>query len=129
MARRRPVPLDALLMWLAVGLVGCASAPRPQPAKVRFDLGGIRADGLAGPADGLVSVDYEYLIPADPEKIAEVKRLDPSAQVSLVARGRIGRKDGQALCSGNTHQKEWRQVLERLTALDYVTEIRRRFWE
>ena len=124
-ARRRA----CLSVLLVAGLVACVATPAPHLEKVRFDLGGIRSDGLAGPADGLVSIDYEYLIPADPEKIAEVKRLDPSARVSLVARGRIGRKDGQALCSGNTHQKEWRQVLERLTALDYVTEIRRCFWE
>lgn len=118
------------LVWLAaVLLVACAAVPPAQPAKVRFDLSGIRADGLAGPPSGLVSIDYEFVVPAEPAKLAEVQRLDPSLRVSLTARGRIGRKDGQALCTGNTQQRDWRGVLERLAALDYVTEIRRCFWE
>lgn len=119
-----------LLATAVLCLAACAVAPVSTPsAKIRFSLESIRADGLSGPPDGLVSVDYEYCIPADPAKTAEVKRLDPSAQVSLVARGRIGRKDGQALCTGNTHQRDWRGVLDRLAALEYVAEIRRCFWE
>jgi len=122
--------MRGLTAIVALLLVACAAAPTTTPsAKVRFPLDSIRADGLSGPADGLVSTDYEFCVPATPEKLAEVRRIDPSVRISLVARGRIGRKDGQALCLGNTHQPGWRDVLERLAALEYVAEIRRCFAE
>ncbi len=115
-------------MAIAAALAACVAAPA-QSAKIRFDLSGIHADGLSGPPDGLVSVDYEYCVPADPRVLAEVRSIDPSARISLTARGRIGRKDGQALCTGNTHRQGWRQTLEQLAALDYIAEIRRCYWE
>ena len=122
--------MRGLLAGVVLLLSACAAAPTTVPsAKVRFPLDSIRADGLSGPADGLVSIDYEFCVPATPEKLAEVRRIDPSVRISLVARGRIGRKDGQALCLGNTHQPGWRDVLERLAALEYVAEIRRCFAE
>jgi len=118
-----------LLGLLTVGLAACASVPAPTSAKIRFPLDGIRTDGLSGPAGGLVSIDYEFCVPADPRVLEEVKRLDPSVKVSLVARGRIGRRDGQALCLGNTQQKDWRLVLERLAARPDIAEIRRCYFE
>ena len=118
-----------LLCLLTAGLVACASAPAPSSAKIRFPLDGIRADGLSGPASGLVSIDYEFCVPADPLVLEEIKRLDPSVKISLVARGRIGRREGQALCLGNTQQKDWRLVLERLAARPDIAEIRRCFFE
>lgn len=117
-----------LVVVLLLGLLsgaGCAATPD----KIRFPLAGIRADGLAGPPDGLVSIDYEFLVPADPVVIAEVRAIDPSLRVSMESRGRVGRGEGQALCLGNTHQPGWRQVLERLAARPDVGEIRRNFAE
>lgn len=118
-----------LLCLLTAGLVACATAPGGASTKIHFSLDSIRADGLSGPADGHVSIDYEFCVPADPQVLAEIKRLDPSVQVSLVARGRIGRREGQALCIGNTQQKDWRVVLERLAARPDITEIRRCYFE
>jgi hypothetical protein len=118
-----------LLCLLTAGLVACTTAPGRVSAKIHFPLEGIHADGLSGPADGLVSIDYEFCVPADPLVLAEIKRLDPSVKVSLVARGRIGRRDGQALCIGNTHQQDWRAILERLAARPDITEIRRCYFE
>ena len=122
MFRRR---LILALLLVGGGLAACASAPVGTSAKIRFPLDGIRADGLSGPPDGLVSIDYEFCVPADAQVLAEIKRLDPSVRVSLVARGRIGRRDGQALCLGNTHQPDWRAILERLAARADIAEIRR----
>ena len=117
--------LRVLLCLFTAGLAACAQAPAAPSAKIRFPLDGIRADGLSGPADGLVAIAYEFCVPADPQVIAEIRRLDPSVQVSLVSRGRIGRRDGQALCLGQTHQPGWRDILERLAARPDIAEIRR----
>jgi hypothetical protein len=80
--------------------------------KIKFRLDNIRADGLRGPADGLVAVSYEFCVPADAAVYAEVKRLDPSVQITPGGRGRVGcQAAGQALCLGNTHQADWRGIL------------------
>jgi hypothetical protein len=96
--------------------------------KITFSIEGLDADGLSGPADGKVSVDYEFCIPETDAAQAEVKAIDPSVKFSK-ARGRIGRKDGEWLCTGNTHQKDCRAILERLAKLTYVRRINQCFWE
>ena len=104
-----------------------------QPAdlgKIKFRLDNIRADGLRGPADGLVAVSYELCVPADAAVYAEVKGIDPSVQITPGGRGRVGcQAVGQALCVGNTHQAGWRGILEKLAARGYVKEIRECFFE
>ena len=109
---------------------GGEKAVQPAEAgKIKFRLDNIRADGLRGPADGLVAVSYEFCVPADAAVYAEVKRLDPSVQITPGGRGRVGCLAKQALCIGNTHQADWRGVLTRLAALGYVKEIRECFFE
>ena len=104
-----------------------------QPAdlgKIKFRLDNIRADGLRGPADGLVAVSYEFCVPVDAAVYAEVKRIDPSVQITPGGRGRVGcQAVGQALCVGNTHQADWRGILVKLAARGYVKEIRECFFE
>ncbi len=125
-----------ILVVLVAPLLGFSQpagekAAQPTDAgKIKFRLDNIRADGLRGPADGLVAVSYEFCVPADAVVYAEVKRLDPSVQITPGARGRVGcQAAGQALCVGNTHQANWRGVLEKLAALGYVKEIRECFFE
>ena len=109
-----------------------ANPPRtlsPAPGKIKFRLDNIRADGLRGPADGLVSVAYEFCVPAEPAAYEAVRRMDPSVKISPGSRGRIGCSARQALCIGNTHQRNWREVLANLAALPYVAEVRECFFE
>jgi heat shock protein HslJ len=113
-----------------------ATAPDPSPgaaldatAKINFDLGTIHDTGLTGPPDGLVAVAYEFCIPATPEHLPEVQRIDPTVQAQPGAPGRIGCGAGELLCIGSTHQPNWRSVLQELAALDYVTRIDRFFAE
>lgn len=105
------------------------AAQAADAGKIKFRLDNIRADGLRGPADGLLAVSYEFCVPADPVVFAEVKRLDPSVQITPGARGRVGCQTNQSLCIGNTHQAGWRGILEKLAALGYVKEIRECFFE
>jgi hypothetical protein len=128
MTRRK---LTLLLALLLIGVPDQMKADLPSPAssKIRFQLDAIRADGLRGPADGLVSVAYEFCIPKTTQAYEEVQRIDPTIQIAPGGKGRIGCSASQALCLGNTHQKNWKEVLLKLAALSYVSEIRECFFE
>jgi hypothetical protein len=77
----------------------------------------------------MVAVGYEFCIPATPEHEAEVRAIDPTAQVYRASPGRIGCGVGQALVIGSTNQSDHRDMLERLARLDYVTRIDRFYGE
>jgi hypothetical protein len=116
----------ALLVLLLIA-AGCA-APADRRV-IRFDISGISGDGLAGPPDGRVAVDYEFCIPDTPVLRLEVKGIDPSVRFMAGSRGRVGCGPGQVLCVGTTHQPRWRDVLLRLARRPYITRIERCFWE
>lgn len=87
------------------------------------------SDGLRGPPAGLTSLTYEFIIPDQVAYIMEVKRIDPSLQISPGARGRSGGGPGKILCIGSTHQKNFRAILERLASLPYTGPISECFFE
>jgi len=149
-SRSRPAPFQRSVDWLertlaaaiAAGLVAMACAPfaasrgAPEPAvdeaalaKIEFSLADIREDGLTGPPDGLRAVSYEFCVPDEAAKLAEVQAIDPTVQVMLGAKGRVGCGDGTVLCIGSTHQPNWRAVLERVGSLSYVPRVARADFE
>jgi hypothetical protein len=119
--------LLALIFLLGLGVSCTPAGPQQsQMDKIKFDLDKINEDGLQGPPDGLRSLAYEFCIPE--AKKAEVGRIDPTVQFSR-SPGRIGCGEGELLCIGETHQANYREVLAKLTALDYVREIREAHFE
>jgi hypothetical protein len=94
--------------------------------KITFDLSAISPEGLIGNQQSLRSVGYEFCIPAQVDRVNEVKAIDPTVQFSR-SRGRIGCQSHQYLCIGETHQPEWKTVLFKLAGLNYVRRIDR-FW-
>ena len=92
--------------------------------KIELDLTALDKDGLRGPPDGKVAVSYEFCIPDTPACQAEVRAIDPTVQFMPGARGRAGVREGECLCIGSTHQKNVRDVLQRLAGLPYVARIR-----
>ncbi len=126
---------NALLSLMVAAMAGCHSPQQQSPgqraeaAKIKFRLDGIRPDGLRGPPDGLVSVSYEFCVPADDHVYQEVRRIDSSVQIYPGSSGRIACSKDQALCVGQTHQPRWRDVLKGLTSLKYISEIRESFFE
>lgn len=98
-------------------------------AKIHFDPDLLNTLGLMGPADGLRALHYEYCIPDDPEKIRQVKVIDPTLQIQPGSPGRTGCRANQLLCLGHTYQTDYRTVLEQLAALTFITEIRQAFFE
>lgn len=97
--------------------------------KIHFDLRQLDEQGLSGTVGGKVAIDYEFCIPADETVAQKVQSIDPSLQILKSSRGRIQCSKTQWLCIGNTHQKNWQQILEKLAALDYIERIERTYWE
>jgi hypothetical protein len=131
---------NILLIHLALVFVilgagsACAVLPRgpesgPDASEITFDLAQINDEGLSGPPDGLVAIDYEFCIPVTQQAQQEVSRIDPTVKLYPGSAGRIGCSKDQVLAIGNTHQKGWKTVLLQLTALDYVKRIDRSFGE
>ena len=115
-----------LVLILPAILAGC-SAPQPAPldprAKIELALEALDADGLRGPSNGKVAVDYEFVIPDTPAAREAVTRIDSSVTFQPGSRGRIGAKAGECLCIGSTHQPRHREVLLALARLPEVERI------
>jgi hypothetical protein len=123
------LPTGPGILMVAV-LAGCASVfPRPLPSTIGVDLANVNRAGLRGPPGGLHAVHYEFCIPAGERHAEEVRSIDPTAQFMPGSRGRIGCARDQALVVGSTHQRSYRQVLERLAGLEYVNRIEESFFE
>jgi hypothetical protein len=98
--------------------------------KINFDLSTISPEGLIGPTEGLTSLAYEFCIPAQADKVKQVQALDPSVKIYPQSSGRIGCQKGQQyLCIGDTHQREWQEILTKLAHLDYIEKINRFYGE
>lgn len=148
-SRSRPAPFQRSIDWLertlaaaiAAGLVAMACAPfaasrepggidaQASMAKIEFSLEAIDERGLTGPPDGLRAVSYEFCLPDDAAKIAEVRSIDRTVEVMRGAKGRVGCGDSTVLCVGSTHQAEWRDVLGRVSSLSYVDRVARADFE
>ena len=114
---------------LVLLLSACASTSGGERShKIRFDLDRLDENGLQGPPDGLRSLSYEFCIPDGRAELEEVQSIDPTLRVSR-SPGRIGCTVGEVLCTGETHQSEFREVLERLASLDFVKAIEEAFFE
>ena len=124
-----------MVMLVSLVLAGCHAVPEqrtsqsPQPTKIKFPLDDIRPDGLRGPPDGLVAVSYEFCVPASDQLYQEILRVDPGLKIYSDSPGRIGCVNSQALIIGETHHPNWREVLQELSTLTYITEIRECFFE
>ena len=97
--------------------------------KLDFDLAELDDNGLIGPPDGKVAVSYELCVPKDQKLVDEVRSIDPSIAIHADSRGRIGCSPMEVLCLGSTHQRSYREILERLCALPYVRRIERTWFE
>ncbi|MBV6443058.1 MAG: hypothetical protein DYG98_13205 [Haliscomenobacteraceae bacterium CHB4] len=117
-----------LNIWLA-----CSEKTKPEdPAvwnKVKIDLNRLDENGLAGPPDGKVAVNYEFCIPASNKEWNEVKKIDKTLQLYKDSKGRISCDKDSWLVVGSTHQKNYRRVIYELAVLDYVKQIQETFFE
>jgi hypothetical protein len=96
--------------------------------KIKLDFKSIDYNGLSGPDNGKVAINYEFCIPNEPLYWREVSKIDPSAQKTH-GKGRINCGTGTSLVIGSTHQKNYKKILYDLASLKYVHEIQQTFWE
>ena len=97
--------------------------------KIQFDLSQLNDEGLYGPPYGLRGLSYEFCIPADEHFVSEVQSIDSTLSIQSDSKGGIGCSESEYLCVGNSHQKNYRQVLLRLAGLEYVEKIEQSFFE
>ncbi len=97
--------------------------------RIHLDFSQLDADGLSGPPDGKVAVNYEFCIPAAEKNWQAVQKIDRTARRQGQSKGRIGCRDDQWLVIGSTHQPRYQRVLYELGSLSYVERIEQTFWE
>jgi len=129
MARSNAVRFACLVVASTLSVCATLAPAQHTSPKIEVDLAGVSEAGLRGPPTGLRAVHYEFCIPAEERYATEVLDIDPTLQVLPKSRGRIGCTNRQLLAVGSTHQQGYREVLERLAALPYITRIVESFFE
>ena len=122
-------------LFLLILLAGSACHRRAKPTedptvwkKVHLNFKQLDAEGLSGPPNGKVAVNYEFCIPALEKNWREVQKIDRTAGKQS-AKGRIGCRSDQWLVIGSSQQPRYQRVLYELAALPYVERIEETFWE
>ncbi len=88
--------------------------------KIEFDPSLIDEKGML---TSEVAVDYEFCIPRDEAKVAEVKAIEPMVNIPRMAKGRIGCSKEEYLCIVSTKGVEWKEKLYAIASLPYVKRI------
>jgi hypothetical protein len=128
------VSVIVLFLFLS-GIISCSSQTRQVQNedealnKISFDLEALNEEGLFGSPDGLVSLDYRFCIPLDDELKNEVSQIDSTINFHPGTGSADSCSKDEYLCIGNTHQKNYREVLIKLATLEYVDRIDQMFWE
>jgi hypothetical protein len=123
-----------VLLLLSLGSIGaCVKKQKPEDAsvwnKVAVNLSRLDENGLAGPANGKVAVNYEFCIPAEDKYWKAVSKIDTTARKMAGSPGRIGCDKQSWLVVGSTHQPLHKRVLYDLASLPYITRIQETYWE
>ena len=97
--------------------------------KIEFDYGQLDAAGLWGQEGGRRAFDYEFCLPDQDHVLQRILRIDPSLEIYQDSPGRIGCGEEEVLGIGNTHQENWRCVLEKLAEDPDIHKISQTFFE
>lgn len=93
--------------------------------KIDFDITTIDANGMQGGT----FVDYEFCIPMDEDKVAEVKSIEPEVVMPAKAKGRIRCGEDEFLCIVSTKGEKWKEKLNAIASLPYVKRIIQTYYE
>ena len=96
--------------------------------KLDFDIHTFDKDGLIGPPTGKVSVDYQFCIPSGDAYLEKILAVDPDLKQMRKYIGREGCSEGQLAFMGSTHTPRYKEILLRLSALEFIEKIERIWW-
>jgi hypothetical protein len=116
--------LKSLILSSLLLLSGCI-----QTSKISFNVKELDSDGLQGKEGGKRSLTYEYCIMDSPTLRTKIRSIDPSAYFMKGSRGRSGCKADEVLVLGDTHQKNFAEILNTLSALTEVKTIHETHFE
>ena len=97
--------------------------------KFDFDINALDKDGLMGDTNGKVSVDFQFCIPVGDEYVKAVHDIDPDIKILQGSRGRNRCTDTQVTAIGTTHKPGHREILLRLSELNYIKKFNRVWYE
>jgi hypothetical protein len=97
-------------------------------SKIDLPLNKLDKNGLIGPHDGKVSVDYVFCIPQSDLNIQTVEKISSKIKIdrnnNFFCRG-----NNMLTCIGNTGHKKYKRTLRKLSNLDFVNKIESVDWE
>src|SRR5690606_12513649 len=96
--------------------------------KIKFELADIDKRGLIGNENNKTGLDFEFCVPNQPEKIKEVLAIDASLKQQPI-KGRSNCNDQFVLFTGSTYNKDFKDLLCKISQLEYIKEINRTYWE
>ncbi|MCC7332398.1 MAG: hypothetical protein IT232_07305 [Flavobacteriales bacterium] len=96
--------------------------------KIKIKLSEFDENGLIGDEDGKVALEYEFCVPNNNEVLNEIKEIDSGIK-PVKGKGRTKCSENSILLIGNSHQKDIKKILCKLSQLEYITEINPVYWE
>lgn len=119
-----------VLIICSLAVYSCGGSKKDVSSKITFALSEFTEDGLREKPKGeFNAISYEFCIPADEEKLKEVRDIDTTVGVYKDSKGRSGCSDKEWLCIGNSRRAGFKSVILKLASLSYVRKINETFWE
>ncbi|MGE0561853.1 MAG: hypothetical protein AB7O47_08565 [Flavobacteriales bacterium] len=94
--------------------------------KITFNIKQFDERGLMG--DEKMAIDFEFCLPDNPNALQAIKEIDSSIK-PLHGKGRTKCAENHIIMIGNSYNKDIKNILCKLSQLDYITEINQVFWE
>lgn len=124
------------IVFISILLVSCTHKNQESyqvdeeiKSKITFDIDKLNKDGLLGSPDGLHVLDYKFCIPLNWEYRNEILSIDSTIQFIKGTGSRNSCTGKEYLCLGNTHKKNFKEILYSFASLEYVNQIDQMFWE
>lgn len=94
--------------------------------KITFNIKHFDERGLMG--EDKTAIDFEFCVPNNAETLKTISEIDSSIK-PINGKGRTKCADNHIVMIGNSYNKDIKNILCKLSQLNYITEINQVFWE